>query len=62
MDARPRFTTLSGGISLNAILYVCLSLALMLATIALVHQLRLRRALERLLRRLLEHWRREDHE
>ena len=42
---------------LNTILLASMSLALLLATVALVRQVRLRRALESLLRRLLSHWR-----
>jgi hypothetical protein len=42
---------------LNITLLASLSLALLLAVIALIHQVRLRRALQALLRRLLAHWR-----
>ena len=47
---------------LNTILLASMSLALLLATVALVRQVRLRRALELLLRRLLSHWRNRSHE
>ena len=43
-----------GGYVLNAIVFVGLSLALLVAVTALVHQMRLRRALQALLRRLLD--------
>jgi len=46
----------------NTIVLASLSLALVLAVVALVHQVRLRRALQSLLRRLLEHWRRRNNE
>ena len=51
-----------GELPLNTIVLASMSLALLLATAALVRQVRLRRALESLLRRLLSHWRTRSHE
>ena len=45
---------------MSLFLIACLALALLLTVVALVHQVRLRRALERLLQRLLEVWRSHD--
>jgi len=42
---------------LTNILIATLSVALLLAIVTLIRQVRLRRALQSLLRRLLEHWR-----
>jgi len=47
---------------LNTIVLASLTLALVFAVVALVHQVRLRRALQTLLRRLLEHWRSRNNE
>jgi hypothetical protein len=47
---------------LNILLPLGLSLALLLAVLGLVHQFRLRRALQGLLIRLLKRWRPRDHE
>jgi len=47
---------------LNTLVIASLSLALVFAVVALVHQVRLRRALQSLLRRLLQHWRPPNHE
>lgn len=44
------------------IVLACMSLALVLAVIALLREARLRRALQALLRRLLLHWRGHDQE
>ena len=48
---------LKGGARLNTVPFVCCSFALLLAVVALVREVRLRRALQRLVRRLLAHWR-----
>jgi hypothetical protein len=42
---------------LTYVLVTSLAMALLLATAALIHQVRLRRALEALLKRLLSYWR-----
>ena len=47
---------------MNTILVAGLSLALILAVVALVRQVRLRRALQLLLCRLLKRWREGNHE
>lgn len=46
---------------MNVFVLASLALALVLAVVALIHQVRLRRALEKLLRRILSHWRSHDH-
>jgi hypothetical protein len=51
-----------GGLPLEYILIAGLSLALLIAVVVLVHQVRLRRGLQVLLRRLLEKWRHRNHE
>jgi hypothetical protein len=52
-----RFSLPQGDIPLMPFLLASLTLALLLTVVALVRQVRLRRALEALLRRILEHWR-----
>lgn len=47
---------------MNALLLASLGLALVLAVVALIHQVRLRRALEKLLRLLFHKWRQHDEE
>jgi len=47
---------------MNTILVAGLSLALALAVVALVRQVRLRRALQLLLSRLMKHWKEGNHE
>lgn len=44
------------------IVVACMSLAILLAVVALLREARLRRALQVLLRRLLLHWKRHDQE
>jgi len=53
---------MNGDMPLNALVIVSLSLALVFAVVALIRQVRLRRALQTLLRRLLQHWRSRNHE
>jgi hypothetical protein len=48
--------------ALNSLILFSLSLFALLAVAAFVREARLRRALQALLRRLLEHWRTRDHE
>jgi len=46
-----------GGSSLHELVIACMAMALLFVSAALARQARLRRALELLLRRLLERWR-----
>jgi len=47
---------------MNVFVFTSLALALIFAVVALVHQVRLRRALEKLLRLILNHWRPHENE
>ena len=57
MRSLSSFTPFKGELPLNTAVLFSMSLVLVFAVIALVRQMRLRRALESLLRRLLESWR-----
>ena len=52
----------TGDMPMNTILVASLSLALILAVAALVRQVRLRRALQSLLCRLMKHWKEGEHD